>query len=334
MGHSHDHHEHHEHSYSHEGYEGCSHSKPGDDHHHHGHGHHHHHHHQVEMNSRHFYILQRVFWMTCIYLFVEIVGGVMSGSLALLADGFHMFADAGAIGISLFAAWFSHRPAPPQNTFGYQRFEIIAALFNALSLVAMGLFILFESYERFQSPVHIQANMMMVIATGGLIINIISAKLLHADHQDNLNLKGAYLHVLGDLLGSLGAIIAGGMIFFFGWRWADPAISCVIAALIMFSAIGLLKEAVNVLLEGCPSDLNVDEVRQQILQCEGVQDVHHLHIWNINLQRTVLTAHLEVLPSAFSGQTINAVQAMLKEQFDLKHVTLQLEMVPTSIEAS
>jgi cobalt-zinc-cadmium efflux system protein len=237
-----------------------------------------------------------------------------------------MFADTTAIGISLFAAWFAHRPAPIHKTFGYQRSEIMAAFFNALILIVMGVFILYESYERFQSPVSIKANMMMLIATGGLIINIVSAKILHDEHHENLNLKGAYLHVLGDLLGSLGALTAGAVIYFFGWRWADPLISCFIAVLIVTSAVGLFKEALNVLLEGCPSHLNIADIRTALLACDGVQDVHHLHVWNINLQRTVLTAHLEVCPTAFSGETLNRVQNTLKQQFGLSHVTLQLEL--------
>lgn len=305
----------------------------GHSHHHHAHSDHHHHSHEDFLDDhsaasmRHFRLLRMVFALTCTYLFVEIIGGLLSGSLALLADGFHMFADATAIGISLFASWFAHRPAPIQKTFGYQRLEIMAAFFNALILLAMGVFILYEGYERFQSPVSIKANLMMIIAFGGLVINIISAKILHDEHHDNLNLKGAYLHVLGDLLGSIGALGAGALIFLLGWRWADPLISCLIALLIIGSAIGLLKEALNVLLEGCPSHLNIETIRAAILQNEGIRDVHHLHVWNINLQRTVLTAHLEVIPEAFSGETLSFVQQTLQEEFGLSHVTLQLELV-------
>jgi cobalt-zinc-cadmium efflux system protein len=308
----------------------------GEHHHdHHGHAHHHGGHahfveipenHPTLLSQRHFRALRWVFWLTFLYLIVEVVGGLLSGSLALLADGFHMFGDAGAIGISLFAQWYSHKPAPEHRTFGYQRLEILAALFNAVSLIAMGVFILLESYTRFQSPVPIHADMMVLIAFGGLIVNIVSAKLLHGDHQHNLNIKGAYLHVLGDLLGSIGAIAAGVLIWLFHWAAADPIISAIIALLITYSAFGLLKEAVNVLLEGCPSHIDIEEIRAVMLHFEGVRNVHHLHVWNINLQRIVLTAHLEVTPDAFSGDILNTVQNALKHQFGLSHVTLQLEL--------
>lgn len=309
-----------------------SHHCHGHEHHDHGHSHHHHDHHgghqhlSLVLSERHFKVLRWVFVLTFIYLIVEVIGGVISGSLALLADGFHMFADSAAIGLSLFAAWLSHRPAPVHRTFGYQRVEIIAAFINALLLVGMGLFILWESYDRFSHPEPIQANLMMVVALGGLIVNMISAKLLHADHEHNLNIKGAYLHVLGDLLGSLGALAAGGLIWAFGWMWADPAISCVIAILIIFSAYGLLKDSINVLLEGCPSHIDIEEIRAEILAFEGVNAIHNLHVWNINMQQALLTAHIEVVPEAYSGETLNQVQSALKEKFGLSHVTLQLEI--------
>ncbi len=297
------------------------------EHHHHDHGHHHHHHHpSIELSGRHFRVLQAVFGLTCIYLVIEVAGGWISGSLALLADGFHMFADAAGIGLSLFAAWLSHRPAPPQRTFGYQRVEILAAFFNALFLIGMSIYIMMESVQRFQSPEPIRASLMLPIAVGGLIVNLLAAKLLHADHEHNLNIKGAYLHVLGDLLGSVGAIAAGLMILCWGWRWADPLISALISALILLSAFNLLKEAINVLLEGCPSHIDIEEIREEMLSFEGVQAIHNLHVWNINLQQALLTAHLEVTPEAFSGETLNRVQVALKEKFGLSHVTLQMEL--------
>lgn len=326
MGHSHPPHDH-DHCDGHGDAGDHEHQHDQHDHGHHDHHHGGHHHHlSIELSSRHFKVLQWVFGLTCIYLVVEVAGGILSGSLALLADGFHMFADAAGIGLSLFAAWLAHRPAPPQRTFGYQRVEILAAFFNALFLLGMSGFIMYESFQRFQTPEPIKANLMLPIAVGGLIVNLIAAKLLHADHEHNLNIKGAYLHVLGDLLGSVGAIVAGLCIMFWGWRWADPLISCLISALILFSAVGLLKEAINVLLEGCPSHIDIEEIRLEIMNFDGVEAIHNLHVWNINLQQALLTAHLEVTPEAFSGETINQVQAALKEKFGLTHVTLQMEL--------
>jgi cobalt-zinc-cadmium efflux system protein len=327
MGHNHPPHEHCHSEHEHHHHERESDTRPHhDDPAHHGHHHHGSHHLSIELSTRHFRVLQAVFGLTCIYLVIEVAGGLLSGSLALLADGFHMFADAAGIGLSLFAAWLAHKPAPPQRTFGYQRVEILAAFFNALFLIGMSGFILYESFQRFQTPEPIKAGLMLPIAVGGLLVNLVAAKLLHADHEHNLNIKGAYLHVLGDLLGSVGAIVAGLVILFLGWRWADPLISCLISVLIAFSAFGLLKEAINVLLEGCPTHIDIEEIRQEILDFEGVQAIHNLHVWNINLQQALLTAHLEVTPEAFTGETLNRVQATLKEKFGLTHVTLQMEL--------
>jgi cobalt-zinc-cadmium efflux system protein len=314
-------HLHHDHCHGHQHGESHSHDSSA-------HGHHHHddHHMTLILSEKHFKVLRWVFLLTFIYLMVEVGGGLISGSLALLADGFHMFADAMGIGLSLFAAWLSHRPAPQQRTFGYQRVEILAAFFNALLLLGMGAFILYESFERFQNPEPIQANLMLWVATGGLVVNILAAKLLHQDHHHNLNMKGAYLHVLGDLLGSVGAMVAGGCILFFGWHWIDPFISCLISGLILFSAIGLLKESINILLEGCPSHIDIEDIRHEILKFPGIENIHNLHVWNINMQRAVLTAHLEVTPEAFSGTTLTLVQEALKEKYGLSHVTLQLEL--------
>ncbi len=298
----------------------------GHDHSHHGHHHGHSHSHPTtNLSAQHLQVLKWVFILTVIYLVVEIVGGVISGSLALLADGVHMFGDAGGIGISLFAQWFAHRPADRQHTFGYQRLEILAALFNAVSLVVIGVWILFACFHRASDPAAINGGMMFWIAVGGLIVNLISAKLLHGDHDHNLNIKGAYLHVLGDLLGSVGAIVASILVSQLHWGLADPIISGVIAVLIIFSATGLFKDAINVLLEGCPAHINIDEIRAHILSFEGIRAVHNLHVWNINLQRVVLTAHLEVEPYAYTGDTLSTVQTALKEEFDLSHVTLQME---------
>jgi len=280
----------------------------------------------LELSARHFKVLQWVFGLTCVYLVIEVAGGLISGSLALLADGFHMFADAAGIGLSLFAAWLAHRPAPAQHTFGYQRVEILAAFFNALFLLGMSGYILYESYERFQSPEPVQAGIMMPIAIGGLLVNLVAAKLLHADHEHNLNIKGAYLHVLGDLLGSLGAIAASVCILLWGWQWADPLISGLVSLLILYSAVNLMKEAINVLLEGCPSHIDIEEIRQEILNFEGVVNIHNLHVWNINLQQALLTAHLEVSPEAYTGETLNQVQLTLREKFGLSRVTIQMEL--------
>jgi cobalt-zinc-cadmium efflux system protein len=291
---------------------------------HHGHSHSHHHLTSVP-NRQELGRLKWVFILTLLYLFIEIAGAWLSGSLALLADGFHMFADAAGIGISLTAQWISHRPAPKSHTFGYQRLEILAAYLNALGLLVMSLFILWESVERFQAPTTIHTNVMLPVAIGGFLINLLSLKLLHAGHQHNLNVKGAYLHVFGDLLGSVGAIVAGILIYYFHCNWVDPLLGIVIGALISFSAIGLLRESGNILVEGCPSSIDIIQLKKAILAFEEVKEIHHLHVWNINSQNIVLTAHLVVVQEGFSGEMLNRVQSELKQSFGLSHVTLQLE---------
>jgi cobalt-zinc-cadmium efflux system protein len=310
MGHGHDHgHSHH--------------------HHHHDHGHHHHHDHDhltAALSRGHIQKLKWVFVLTVGYMLVEFAGGWFSHSLALMADAAHMFADSTAIGLSLFAAWFSLKPASRQKTFGYQRAEILAALFNAILLTLLALTILYEGYERFNNPLAVDAGLMLKVAIGGFLVNIAAAYILHAESHTNLNIKGAYLHVLGDLMGSVGAIAASLLMIYGGYYWADPLISILIALLVLFSAFQLLKEAINILLEGCPSHISVSEIREAILNFEGIQAVHHLHVWNINTQRIVLTAHLVVTPASFSGDTLTIIQEALKEKFGLSHVTLQLEL--------
>lgn len=292
------------------------------DHHHHPHGHSPD---VVTLSAGHVQKLRRVLLLTTVYMLVEFAGGWLSGSLALTADAVHMLGDTTALGLSLFAAWFCILPARPQNTFGYQRAEVLAALFNGVLLSVLAVVICHESYERFTSPAAVDAQLMWKIALGGLLVNLIAVKVLHSDSHTNMNVKGAYLHVLGDLLGSVGALAAAGFILFFGWSWADPLISTVIALLVLRSAWMLLKDSMNILLEGCPSHIDVRDIEKTMLGFDGVRAVHNLHVWNINSQSIVLTAHLVVASQAYSGETMNRVQNALKEEFGLCHVTLQLE---------
>jgi cobalt-zinc-cadmium efflux system protein len=270
-------------------------------------------------------ILRRVLILTSIYFVAEVVGGLMTGSLALLADAGHMFADVAAIALALFASWFAQYPASSQKTFGYYRIEILAALANGLFLAGVSFWIIYEATQRWHDPPEVQGGWMFIVALGGLIINIISASLLHAEHKSDLNLKGAYLHVLGDLLGSVGALAAAGMILLFDFRLADPLFSVVIAILVLFSATKLVLEAVNILLEGSPSHINVASVKQEILGLCGVLAVHDLHVWTITSGKDALAAHVVVEKDAFNAETLTCIQKCLREKFGLSHVTLQLE---------
>ncbi|MBX2860981.1 MAG: cation diffusion facilitator family transporter [Vampirovibrio sp.] len=269
--------------------------------------------------------LKLVLFLVAAYMVAEVIGGLLSGSLALLADAGHMISDVGAIGLALFAAWLASQPVSSQNTYGYHRIEILAALLNGVFLSLMSLWILYESFQRFWEPEAVEGGLMFWVALGGLLVNAASVWLLHRDKDQNLNVRGAYLHILGDLLGSVGAIIAAGLILQFGWTWADPVAGCLIAVLILFSAFRLIQEAVAVLLEGSPAHLDVGVIQETVLNLPGVQSVHDLHVWTIATQKEALSAHVTVDEAAFTPETITAIQHALKEQFGLSHVTIQIE---------
>jgi cobalt-zinc-cadmium efflux system protein len=295
--------------------------------HHHQHAYDDEQHHQAHQNQK------TLFWvllLTLLYLGLEISGGIISGSLALIADGFHMVSDATGILIALFASWLSARKPPPHATYGYARVGVLAALVNALLILGMALFILVECYQRIQSPATVQGGMMLGISTGGLLVNLLAAKLLHHGHQHNLNMKGAYLHVISDLLGSAGAILASLAILFFHWYWMDPLVSLLVAGLLFTNGSQLLKDCLNILMEKAPDQVPVHQVRQAILSIEGIEDLHHLHIWPLTINNLIVTAHLVVDAKAYNPETLMAVETMLKERFQLLHTTFQMEMVSST----
>jgi len=267
-----------------------------------------------------------VLGMTAAYAAAEVVGGLLSNSLALLADAGHMLTDVMALTLALVAAWFARRPPDPARTYGYQRVEILAALFNGISLVVIAVFILIEAWERFSKPPDVAYGLMSAIAAGGLVVNLVAASLLHR-HQHGLNLRAAYLHVLGDLLGSIGTLVAAALIGLFGWLWADPAVSVVIAMIIIVSAIRLVLKSVNVLLEGAPEHLDAHEVRTALLGLDGISGIHDLHLWSLGDDSPLLTAHLVLDHSLPSARVLRTATALLRERYDITHATLQLEPV-------
>ncbi|MDT7604569.1 MAG: cobalt-zinc-cadmium efflux system protein, partial [Acidobacteriota bacterium] len=230
--------------------------------------------------------------LTAAYTVAEAAGGWASGSLALLADAGHMLTDVAALALALSAVWFGSRPATPSKTFGYYRLEILAALTNGVVLVLIALFICYEAWARFHAPREVETNLMIPVAVGGLLVNIVCAWLLHGDHHDDLNVRGAWLHVLGDALGSVGAIVAGVLMSVYGWYQADPIFSAGIALLIVWSSWHLIRESTNVLLEGTPAHINLASVEEAIRETGGVEDVHDLHIWAITSGREALSAHV------------------------------------------
>ncbi|MBD0373140.1 MAG: cation transporter [Pyrinomonadaceae bacterium] len=263
--------------------------------------------------------------LTAVYMLAEAVGGWMTGSLALLADAGHMLADVAALTLALVAVWFASRPATPRKTFGYYRLEILAALINGVALVVISLLIIYEAYHRWMEPQPVRSGLMIIIATGGLVINGISAYLLHGHHEDDLNVRGAWLHVMGDALGSVGAILAGALMLVYGWYPADPLFSVIISLLIVWSSWNLIRESTNVLLEGTPAHINLRAVEEAILETEGVEDVHDLHIWAITSGREALSAHVIHLESVSPPELLSVLRNKLHTRFGVDHLTIQME---------
>ena len=263
--------------------------------------------------------------LTGIYMVAEVVGGYLSNSLALLADAGHMLSDVAALGLSLAAVTWSQRPATAQRTYGFHRAEIVAALINGAALLVVAVFIAIEAWERMSKPESVEASLMVTIATGGLLINLINLRILSGGRNDSLNVKGAWLHVMADMLGSIGAIIAGLAIWVFGWTWADPIASLVITALVVYSAWGLLRETLDVLMQSVPSHITLDEVIHALKAQAGVLDVHDLHIWSLTSGKHVCTAHLLVDREANPQAVMTAARRTLVERFSIDHTTLQVE---------
>ncbi|MFJ7140428.1 cation diffusion facilitator family transporter [Pseudomonas protegens] len=273
---------------------------------------------------------ERKLWMalglTGSFMIAEVIGAFVTGSLALLSDAAHMMTDALALAISLVAIQVAKRPADRKRTFGYARFEILAAAFNALLLFVVAFYILFEAWQRVQAPAQIQSIGMLVIAILGLIVNLISMRLLASASSESLNVKGAYLEVWSDMLGSLGVIIAALVILFTGWGWVDSVVAAAIGFWVLPRTWTLLKESMNVLLQGVPDGIDIEQVEQGIREVPGVSDVHDLHIWVLTSGKNVLSAHLVAQLQGRDEQEVLArVTELLQERFEIAHVTLQVE---------
>lgn len=258
-------------------------------------------------------------------MFAEALGGWLTNSLALLADAGHMLTDVAALTLTLAAIWFASRPATAKKTYGYYRLEILAAFVNGIALVLISLWVIYEAYERFNAPPEIKGLALTVIAVGGLLINIFCAWLLHGEHAHDLNMRGAWLHIVGDALGSVTAIAAGVLILAFGWFWADAVCSILISLIIIFSAWNLIKESVNVLLEGTPAHINLAAVEEEILRTEGVNAVHDLHVWTITSGMEALSAHVRHDESIAQIELLKLLRQNLHNKFGLDHLTIQME---------
>ena len=270
-------------------------------------------------------LLLTILVLTFAYMLAEAIGGYFANSLALLSDAGHMLTDVAAIALSLFAVRFASRPATARKTYGFYRLEILAALANGVTLLLLAFLICYEAWQRLGRPEEIKAIPLILISVGGLAVNIISARMLSHVDPENLNMRSAFLHVISDLLGSIGAIVAGLLVLWKGWLWADPAISIAISILIIYSAWRLVSNSVNVLLEGVPSHINAAAVEEAMRTVDGVRAVHDLHIWTITSDRHALTAHVVIAELSESYRILRELRNLLAEKFSLTHSTIQLE---------
>jgi cobalt-zinc-cadmium efflux system protein len=265
--------------------------------------------------------------ITLFMMIAEIVGGVLSNSLALLSDAGHMFTDTLALALSFFAMKFAEMPATEKKTFGFYRLEIIAALLNGITLVLISLYIMYEAYQRILNPQPVAGTLMLIVAVIGLIVNIVGALFLVKHHETNLNIRGAFLHIIGDAISSVGVIIGGIVILYTGWYLIDPILSILIALGIIAGAIGLVSESVSILLESAPSHINIAAVAGEIAKIDGVREAYHVHVWTITSGVYALSAHVIIDDRPVSGSRVllDAITQRLTDRFKIMHSTIQLE---------
>jgi cobalt-zinc-cadmium efflux system protein len=264
--------------------------------------------------------------ISSVYFFAEVVGGFLTNSLALLSDAGHMLSDIAALALSLFAFRIAKRPATVSSTYGYHRVEILAALFNGLMLWLIVGVIFAAAYSRFFNPPEVASQGMMIVASLGLVVNIVAGAVLYDSHHHNLNLRGAFLHIVSDALGSVGAIVAGLIMLLTGWYVADPLISVLIGLLILHSSWSLVKESLSVLMQAVPKGIRLEDVQQALEEVEGVSKVHDLHVWAVTSDLFTLSAHAVVENGGDFHQVLNGIEDTLKERFNIEHTTIQLEV--------
>jgi len=269
--------------------------------------------------------------ITSVFLAAEFAGALYTNSLALLADSGHMVTDVAALSLSLAASWFSTRRATPQKTFGFYRIEILAALMNGVFLILMALYIFYEAWDRLRNPAEVKAGWMLVVAIFGLLANLLSAYLLSRNHKENLNVRGAFFHVIGDAIGSVGAVIASLGILIWGYQMADPIISAIVGILILFSSWILIRDAVDILLEGTPAHVNIVNLQEQLKEIPGVSSVHDLHVWTLTSGMIAMSSHVVMADNDFNrGAVLAEVRALARERFKIDHTTVQIEDANTN----
>ena len=300
----------------------------------HSHNHNHNHNHQAghagpdhtHLQTSNKRLLFAAFLITISFMTAEIIGGIWANSLALISDAGHMFSDAFSLVLSLFAIKLASKPPSAKRTYGFYRFEILAAFINGLTLAVIALYIYYEAYQRLIAPPEVQSGIMLWIAIIGLLANLGSAAILmRGDTKGNLNLRSAFLHVLGDMLGSVGAIIAGALIALFGWYIADPIISIIVATLVLISGWRVTKESVHVLTEGSPLHVDVAELSRNLYTINGVKGIHDLHVWTITSGLEALSCHIVIAPDKNVQEMLLACKRVIHERLGIDHVTLQFE---------
>ncbi|MHA1990306.1 MAG: cation diffusion facilitator family transporter [Candidatus Hodarchaeales archaeon] len=266
-----------------------------------------------------------VFILTLVFLFVEIIGGVLSGSLALIADSFHMMTDTMALGLSLLALIISRRPSKSSHTFGFRRAEIVSAFLNGALLIILSIFIVLESINRINSAHTIDSGLMFYVAMLGLSVNVFGIYLLRKDRKNNLNIKGAFLHLLGDTLGSLGAISAAVIIAITGEVLVDILVSLLIMILLLYNGFNLFKESLHILMEGTPSGMDINEIKSSIMEVGGVVEVHDLHAWTVSSNVHSISCHVRVEEHSSCQPILVEIQKLLRSTFKIHHCTVQME---------
>ena len=274
-------------------------------------------------NSR---ALAFVLALTTTFTVAEVIGGLLTGSLALLADAAHMLSDDVSLGLALFAIWLANKPATPERTYGYKRAEILAAFANGVTLVVISGWIFYEAYHRFQEPQEVLGGGMLAVAVVGLLVNVAGVLILHRGGSgESLNVSAAMRHVVADLLGSVGVIAAALIILTTGWRYADPLVSVLIALLVLASAWPVVRDSIRILLEGAPRGLDTREVGQAMAEVDGVVEVHDLHVWTITSGFPALSAHVLVGAGDDCHERRRELERMLDERFEIEHTTLQVD---------
>ena len=281
-------------------------------------------------HSNNIFSLKWALGLTLVFFVVEVVGGWLTNSLALLSDAGHMLSDVLALVISLYAAYVSRKAPTTQRSYGYYRTEVLAALFNGVSLSLMMGFLYFAAFQRFLQPREVNGEGVIWVGSAGLIVNLIAARFLHG--KTDLNIQGAYYHVLTDALGSVAALLSGILIYFTGWYPFDPLLSVLIGGFVLYSAWTLIRDSINILMESVPKHLDPSAIRQSVLLCEGVENIHDLHIWSLGSRSHALSAHIRIPPEKDPFTVRTCVEELLRKEFDLDHTTLQVEVEEPCVE--